>query len=363
MTPTGLRFALADREYGFLDPYVVAEIGVNHEGDLDRAFAMIDSVAEAGGHAAKFQTYKAETLAAKGLSPSYWDRNEESSTSQFELFKKFDRFGPDEYARLAERCAARGVDFISTPFDLDSVGFIAALSPAMKIASADLTNTPLLRKVARTGKPVILSTGASRLDEIATALDTLRAAGAATIALLHCVLNYPTPPAAARLDQIDLLARVFGVDAAIGYSDHVKPAPDGAMPALVAAALRGATVLEKHFTDDKTASGNDHYHAMDGADLARFMAEMATYRTLYGAGPRDISGEAAAIANARRRVILKRAVAAGAPIGEEDLIALRSNQGVEVAHWDAIVGRRAARDLPEGAPLTWADLTAEGAAQ
>lgn len=349
-------FTIGGRAFDYLNPYVIAEIGVNHEGSLDRARRMIDSIADAGGHCAKFQTYKAELLAAKTTSPAYWDRSKEPTGSQFELFQRWDNFGQDEYAALAAHCRDRGIDFMSTPFDLEAVDMLSPLMPVIKVASADLTNVPLLRKVAKTGLPVIMSVGASRPDEIGTAVDELRRSGAESIALLHCVLNYPTPPEKAELSQIDDLHRLFGHLCAIGYSDHVPPSPDGRMPALEFAALRGSVVLEKHFTDDKSAKGNDHYHAMDSSDLARFIADVRLYRTLAGGNAFSLTGQQAAIDNARRRVVAARDLAAGTRLAEDDLIALRSNEGIEIAHWDRVVGSELGRNISAGAPLAWKDL-------
>lgn len=349
-------FEISGRSCSFLAPYVIAEIGVNHEGSLERAKRMIDGVAAGGAHAAKFQTYKAGRLASADSSPAYWDRDEEPVESQFALFRRWDTFGPDEYRTLAAHCENRGIDFLSTPFDLDAVDLLDPLAPAFKIASADVTNIPLLRKVGRTGKPVLMSTGAARLDEIATALQTLNCAGAGPVALLHCVLNYPTAPDKAQLAQISLLSSVFGRECAIGYSDHVKPDPDGAMPALEVAVMLGAIVIEKHFTDNKSAPGNDHYHAMDTADLARFTNRIRDLHTLYGSPLRTLSSEHAAIENARRRIFAARAIAAGETLTEADLVALRSNKGIEVAHWDSVVGRVAARSLAKGAAFSWRDI-------
>lgn len=350
------QFRLQDRALGRLDPYIIAEIGVNHEGDVDRAKRMIDAAAAGGAHAAKFQTYKADKLAAKGSSPAYWDRTKEAADSQHTLFQRWDNFGDNEYKALASHCADAGIDFMSTPFDLEAVDLLAPLMPAIKIASADITNIPLLRKVAGKGLPVILSTGASRFDEIALAVSELRQAGAPSVTLLHCILNYPTPPEKAELAQIPALQQAFGEECAIGYSDHVKPDEDGAMPALEMAVMMGAVVLEKHFTDDKNGVGNDHYHAMDGRDLKVFTDKLKRLREMYGSGRRDLGGQTRAIENARRRIVAARGIAKGETLGESDLIALRSNTGIEIAHWDNVVGRRTAQAVQAGAPLDWRDL-------
>ncbi len=349
-------FEISGRSCTFLAPYLIAEIGVNHEGSLERAKRMIDDAAASGAYAAKFQTYKADSLASADSSPAYWDRDQEPAKSQFALFKRWDTFGADEYRALAAHCERRGIDFLSTPFDIDAVDFLDPLVPAFKIASADITNVPLLRKVGRTGKPVLLSTGAARLDEIATALQTLNCVGSGPVALLHCVLNYPTAPDKAQLSQISLLSSVFGRECAIGYSDHVKPDPDGTMPALEMAVMLGASIIEKHFTDNKRAPGNDHYHAMDADDLGRFVKRLGHLRTFYGSLLRNLSSERAAIENARRRIFAARAIAAGETLTEEHLIALRANKGIEIAHWDSVVGRVAARNIAKGAVFTWRDI-------
>lgn len=343
-----------EREY--CDPYVIAEIGVNHEGSMARAKSMIEAVARAGGHAAKFQTYKADTLASATRSPAYWDTSKEAATSQHALFSRFDSFGESDYRELATHCEAVGVDFLSTPFDLASVDYLAPIMPAIKIASADLTNVPLLRKAARAGKPVILSTGAATHDEVDWALGILEGAGAVEIALLHCVLRYPTPPAHANLRGIEELRKRFGHRAVIGYSDHVAPSAHGDALTLEMGAVMGARVLEKHFTDDRTATGNDHYHAVDEAGLRSFMDRVVAYKEFAGTGTPDIDAQQAAVTNARRRIFVSRDVAAGRPLTEDDLIALRADIGIPVAQWDALVGLPAARDLVAGAPLVLDDL-------
>ncbi|HWK21380.1 MAG TPA: N-acetylneuraminate synthase family protein [Microbacteriaceae bacterium] len=340
----------------YLDPFVIAEIGVNHEGSLERAKSLISSAARAGAHAAKFQTYRAATLASAGNSPAYWDVSKEPTRSQYELFRKYDGFGEEDYAALADHCRSLGIMFMSTPFDLDAVDMLAPLVPAFKIASADLTNIPLLRKVARAGKPVVLSVGASSEEEIDHALRTLEQAGATRIGLLHCVLNYPTSPERANLSAISWLTERFGARALVGYSDHVPPAVDGEMPALEMAAILGARVLEKHFTDDRNASGNDHYHAADEHALRRFTKRIAEYRVMSGPGFPVLEHQSSAMRNARRRIFVTRDLMAGSQLSESDLIALRANVGVEISRWDEVVGRVILRAISAGDPITDDDL-------
>jgi len=351
-----IEFELHGKSFGYLNPYVIAEIGVNHEGSLERAKEMIDQVARAGGHAAKFQTYKAATLAAKTTSPAYWDQTKEATSSQYELFQRWDNFGPAEYAELAAHCVSRGIDFMSTPFDLDAVDMLTPLMPVTKVASADLTNIPLLRRIGSTGRPVVMSCGASSHQEISHSLEVLLEAGAASVTLLHCILNYPTPQPNAQIGQIQVLQELFGDRVAIGYSDHVRPEDDGTVPAVEMAALFGAVVIEKHFTDNKQGVGNDHYHAVDEHDLRAFMDKLAVYRTLYGKREHNLEAQSAAINNARRRIIAARDLPVGHVIAEDDLIALRSNVGIEIAHWDEVVGRVVDSAIAAELPLEWNQL-------
>lgn len=351
-----LDFELAGKTYSHLNPYLIAEIGVNYEGSMARAKAMIEQVARAGGHAAKFQTYKADKLAAKHTSPAYWDTSKEATPSQHELFQRFDAFGPDEYQELAQHCAQVGIDFLSTPFDFDAVDYLAPLMPIIKVASADLTNIPLIRRGGKTGKPLLMSVGAANHDEIKIAIREGLAAGAERVSIMHCVLNYPTPIANAQLSQIKVLQREFGDQVAIGYSDHVAPEVDGSMPALEIAAAYGVTVIEKHFTDNRNGVGNDHYHSMDEAGLKSFTDRLDVYRQLHGDGDLHLETQTAAISNARRRIIATKDLVAGQVISEADLIPLRSNVGITIDRWDEVVGSKLARNVAQDAPIEDADL-------
>lgn len=335
-------------------PYVIAEIGVNHEGSMDQAKRLIALAKQGGADAAKFQSYKADTLASKH-SPSYWDTTKESTRSQYELFQKYDNFGPDDYLALAEHCRQTGIDFLSTPFDDAAIEFLDPIVPFFKIASADLTNIPFLRKIAAKGKPVVLSTGASTLGEIDIAVEALTQAGCTDIALLHCILNYPTDNANAHLRMIEGLKRAYPRNV-IGYSDHTLP--DDAMTSLVAAHLLGAAIIEKHFTHDKTLPGNDHYHAMDQHDLARFVVLAETVHVLLG--PNDhkapIATEAISRKNARRSIVLARDVAVGQQLTAADLTYKRPGTGVSPMHWDEVLNRRTAEALQADHVLQWRDL-------
>ncbi len=317
--------------------YIIAEVGVNHEGDLETAYKLIDAAKDGGADAVKFQTYKAESIAATDA-VAYWDKNEESTESQFELFKKYDSFGKHEYRKLYEYCASKDIHFSSTPFDLEAVEWLDDLVPFFKVASADITNFPLLRAVGRKGKPVLLSTGASSLSEIKKALFELEKSGAEEICLMHCILNYPTEPANANLRMIQGLKKAFP-RYTIGYSDHTRP--DENMLTLTIAAELGAQVIEKHFSLDKSLPGNDHYHSMDKQDLKLFIRNLNYLNLIHGVEDKNfLDSEVPARENARRSLHYGRDVESGEVINESDLISLRPATGISPDQIDNFVGKR-----------------------
>lgn len=336
-----------------LSPYIIAEIGVNHEGSMKLAKRLIDEALAGGAHAAKFQSYKASKIASKN-SPAYWDQTKESTDSQFKLFQKYDGFGEKEYIELAKYCEKVGIHFLSTPFDTEAVDFLAPLMPAFKIASADITNVPLIRKCASQGKPLIISTGAATFPEIEFALNTAVNSGATDISILHCVLNYPTPEENAQLGMINTLKRVFP-NVVIGYSDHVVP--DSTISALEFAMLSGACILEKHFTHDKSLSGNDHYHAMDKDDLKAFSKKQSMYKRLASGSTKDLSKESAARLHARRSIVAKGDIISGSIITEDMIIAKRPAHGISPIHWDEIIGKKVLKDIKDDELISWSDLS------
>jgi N-acetylneuraminate synthase len=275
--------------------------------------------------------------------------------SQHELFKKYDSFGEKEYKNLADHCREIDIDFVSTPFDDAAIEFLDPLVPFFKIASADITNIPLLRKVAGKGKPVVLSTGASTLAEVDMALEALSHSGCSEVGLLHCVLNYPTAYENAHVGMISGLERAYP-ELVIGYSDHTLP--DDTMFVLTLAYLKGARIIEKHFTDDKRLPGNDHYHAMDVNDLRVFRQNIDKIRTVTGSDHKHpLPSEAQSRLHARRSIVLKKDVLRGTALTESMIICKRPSHGISPVHWDAVLGRKAARDLKEDSVLQWEDLT------
>lgn len=344
----------SSRPFGAEDHYVIAEVGVNHEGSLEKAIQLIDAAKLGGADAVKFQTYKAPLIAMKE-SPAYWDTSEEHARTQFELFSRYDALGPSDYERLAAHCARQNIDFMSTPFDLDAVRLLSPLVSVFKVASADITNVPLLRAVGQTGKPVILSTGASEIPEISEAVRQLQGAGAAEVTLLHCILAYPTPEFQANLRMISSLIANFP-DHAIGYSDHTRSVEDN-LPLTLAYGL-GARVFEKHFTLDKTLPGNDHYHSMDLADLRRLVSQLARSKALLGAelAKRSVDAEQLARVYARRGICVVRDLPVGHKVTEADLICLRPVSGVPAESWDRVVGETLSRAVCAGQALNASDL-------
>lgn len=335
-------------------PYIIAEIGVNHEGSIEQAKKLIELAKMGGADAAKFQSYKADNLASRN-SPSYWDTTKEPTKSQHELFQKYDQFNPEDYVTLFKHCKKNKIDFLSTPFDDNSIEFLDPLVPFFKIASADLTNIPFLRRVAEKGKSIVLSTGASTLGEIDTAVNTLEKYGCQDIVLLHCILNYPTPSEQAHLRMIKGLIKSYP-EFIVGYSDHTLP--DGNMTSLVTAYLLGAVVIEKHFTHDKTLPGNDHYHAMDIDDLKRFVELIEKIYTSLGSKTHKmpISTEKISRLNARRSIVLVNNIPKGKELKEDDLTYKRPGTGISPTHWDDVIGMKVNSKLNADHILMWSDL-------
>ena len=336
------------------EPYIIAEIGVNHEGSFEQAVELINLAKEGGADAVKFQSYKAETLASIN-SPAYWDTEEEKTTSQFNLFKKYDKFNFNDYESLAKHCKIIDIDFVSTPFDKESVEYLDKLVPYYKIASADINCIPLLRQVGSKKKSVIISTGCANINEIELAKKTLEDAGAPNVIILHCILNYPTNIKNANLSMITDLKEKFK-DSIIGYSDHTRP--DENMTTLSTAYLLGALIIEKHFTNNKTLPGNDHYHSMDINDLKVFRKNSDQIKQLKGSiyTKQPIKEEVKSRTNARRSIFLKSNLNAGDIIKEEDITFLRPGFGITVDNWDKVIGKRINLDGKSGYMLKWSDI-------
>ena len=329
-------------------PYIIAEAGVNHEGSIEIAKRLIDEAADAGANAVKFQTYKASTLASKD-SPAYWDLTEEPTKSQFELFSKHDKFWKKEMEELKKYCDEVNLEFMSTPFDMESAKFLNDLMDVYKISSSDITNKPFIEYICGFNKPIILSTGAANLIEIQEAVDWIEKYSN-PLALLHCILNYPTLDENANLGMIKGLRKAFPKKI-IGYSDHTLPKK---MKTLEVATLLGAAILEKHFTHDKSLPGNDHYHAMDKNDLKVFCQNLNEIFELLGnfkVGA--INEEILAIKNARRSLVASKVIKKGQIVKVEHLTFKRPANGIGPKFIDEVLGKIAKEDITEDSILNW----------
>ena len=331
---------------------LIAEVGVNYYDiakennitPMEAAKLMIDKAKEAGVHAVKFQTYKAGTLAAKN-SPSYWDTTEETETSQYALFKKFDSFGREEYKELSEYCEKVGIEFFSTAFDIESADYLDEMMEVYKISSSDLNNLPFVEYQAKKGKPMLISVGASNVDEIDTTLELVRKYNDQPLVLMHCVLEYPTPYEHTNLNKIVSLKERYP-DVYIGYSDHTKP--KAGFDVIKTAYNLGATVIEKHYTLNKKLSGNDHYHAMDPEDAATILKEIEKIDMLRGSYElKCLDTELTARSNARRSVVTTRAIAKGEVLTKDMLTFKRPGTGISASKIAEIIGKTAAVDLEE----------------
>lgn len=337
---------------------LIAEIGVNYYDiakklnmtALEAAKLMIKEAKEVGIHAVKFQTYKADTLAAKE-SPSYWDTTEETTTSQHELFKKFDSFSFNEYKKLFEYCNELGIEFLSTAFDIESADYLYDLMDVYKISSSDLNNLPFVEYQSKKGKPILLSVGASNEKEIETTIQVIREHNTKPIVLLHCVLEYPTPFDHANLNRIITLKNKYP-DVIIGYSDHTKPDEDADV--IKTAYNLGALVVEKHFTLDKLLPGNDHYHAMDPQDASKIISGIDFITKLRGSYDiKYLETEITSRKNARRSLVAKCEIKKGDVISSEMLTSKRPGTGISPAEIKKIVGKVANITINEDSILQY----------
>ena len=335
------------------DPYIIAEIGVNHENSLEKAFELINLAKEGGADAVKFQTYKAKKIASVN-SPAYWDLKEVPTETQYKLFKKYDHFNTEDYSKLYKYSVDKNIEFISTCFDLDAVDSLDPMMNFYKIASADITNYPLLRKIASKKKPVILSTGASTKLEINNACIELKKNGVNSISLLHCILNYPTKYEDANLNMIKFLTNNFP-NYVIGLSDHSYP--DKNMNICSMSYVIGARIIEKHFTYDKSLKDNDHFHSMDIHDLKILKKNCLELKKILGKHDKEIlESEKISNKNARRSIVLKKKVLKNETLTNDMLICKRPGTGISPSKIDKIIGLKVIKDLDKDHILDWLDI-------
>lgn len=326
--------------------FVIAEAGVNHNGDLQMARALIDVAVEAGADAVKFQTFNADLLATSDAPKAeYQLQTTGDDESQLEMLRRLE-LSADTHRELQLHCHERGIIFLSTPFDESAADLLDELGvPAFKISSGDLTNSPLLEHVAQKGKPVIISTGMSELSEVIEAVSILNAAGCDNPVLLHCVSNYPANPADVNLRAMQTMRAAF--DVPVGFSDHTT----GTDVSLAAVAL-GACVIEKHFTLDRTLPGPDHRASLEPAELRELVQSIRRVEMALGHGrktPAPSEIETATVA--RRSLVAARNIPAGATLEREMIALRRPGTGLSPSMVETLVGKRARADISPGTLL------------
>ncbi|MGH6946944.1 MAG: N-acetylneuraminate synthase [Kiloniellales bacterium] len=350
---------------------VIAEAGVNHNGDLDRALALVDAAAEAGADVVKFQTFRAEGVASRFADKAdYQKQTTDAAQSQVEMLRALE-LDREAHKSVMARCESRGIEFLSTPFDLDSLAFLVddLKLGRLKIGSGDLTNAPLLLALARGRVPAILSTGMATLEEIREALGVLafgylggdapsRAAFAAAygsadgrrqlakrVTLLHCTTEYPAPHGELNLKAMDAMVEAFGLP--VGFSDHSL-----GTSAAVAAAGRGAVMVEKHLTLDRSLPGPDHRASLEPGELALMTAAIREVEAALGDGIKvPQPSEAKNKPIARKSLIAARPIKAGEPFTAENVTTKRPGSGLPpLLLWD-LLGRTASRDYRADEPI------------
>jgi len=323
---------------------IIAEAGVNHNGSIELARQMVDAAHQCGVDYVKFQTFKAETIANKFAGQAeYQEHNLKKKSSQVEMLRQLE-INFTDFRLLNDYCKEVGIKFMSTPFDLESIDFLAGLEmDYMKVPSGEITNLPYLRKISKTDIPVIMSTGMCRMGEIEDAMDVLYTGGLTTdkITLLHCNTEYPTPMIDVNLRAMDTLRSAFGTK--VGYSDHTK-----GIEVLIAAVAMGASVIEKHFTLDRTLPGPDHVASLEPDELKQMVSSIRNIELAMGHSEKCVSdSERKNIAVARKSIVAAKEIKKGETLSENNLTVKRPGNGISPMMWDSVVGMPAKRDFHE----------------
>ena len=327
--------------------YVVAEAGVNHDGSVEKALSLVDAARQAGADAVKFQMFRAVELASSGAETAQYQKHFRGK-SQRELLAELE-LSHDEFRRVSQHCRERGIEFLATPFGVGDVERLLELDVnAIKLASTDLNNLPLLRRVAETGLPLILSTGAAMADEIHKCVERLATLNVAErTVLLHCVSAYPAPLDAANLRAVATLRFTFGTHS--GFSDHTTDERTGGW-----AVALGARVVEKHLTLDRAAPGPDHAMSLAPDQLARYIANIRDVERALGSGVLGMDPiEADVRAVARKSLVAAHDLAAGSELTSDSLCIKRPGGGVPPDQLDEVLGRRVAVDVGQDTVITW----------
>lgn len=319
--------------------FVIAEAGVNHNGDIEIAKRLVDAAAEAGADAVKFQAFKAEQLVCKDAKKAeYQLATTGKEETQYDMLKKLE-LTAQMHEILMKYCDKKNIMFLSTPFDIESIKLLSELRMQIyKIPSGEITNLPYLQEVGKYHKKTILSTGMSSMDEVKAAVDVLRKAGTNDIILLHCNTQYPTP-----ISDVNLLAMVRmreELGLLTGYSDHTQ-----GIEIPIAAAALGAVVIEKHFTLDKNMEGPDHKASLEPDELKRMIEGIRKVEQGLGDGKKEASkSEKGNIGVVRKSIVAKCAIKAGDLLTEDNLTTKRPGTGINPMRWGEVVGKTADRD-------------------
>jgi len=319
--------------------FIIAEAGVNHNGDLDIARRLIDAATLAGADAVKFQTFKAENLVCKNAQKAeYQMETTDQSESQFDMLKKLE-LSPDMHKQLISHCRKKDIMFLSTPFDVESLHYLVQCNmEIIKIPSGEITNFPYLREVGRTGKRVILSSGMSTLDEVREAVKILKDSGSKEITVLHCNTEYPTPYTDVNLKAMLTIEKELGIP--VGYSDHTQ-----GIEVPIAAVALGATVIEKHFTLNKNMEGPDHKASLEPEELRAMVRAIRNIELVLGDGRKEPSqSEKKNIGIVRKSIVAKHCIRAGEIFTEENLTTKRPGTGISPMYWNEILNQKAKKD-------------------
>lgn len=320
--------------------FIIAEAGVNHNGNMEIAKKLVDVAVMAGADAVKFQTFKAEKLVSRDAGKAaYQMETTDREESQFDMLKKLE-LTPEMHVQLMEYCKQKEIMFLSTPFDIDSLRYLVRLGvDIIKLPSGEITNYPLLREAGRTGKKIILSSGMSTLQEVSDAVQVLKSSGGGDVTVLHCNTEYPTPYADVNLRAMLTLKERLGVPS--GYSDHTQ-----GIEIPIAAAALGAAVIEKHFTLDKNMEGPDHKASLEPEELQQMIRSIRIIESALGDGKKEPSeSEKRNIDIVRKSIIAKCDIEAGELFTEDNLTTKRPGTGISPMRWEEIIGQPAKRQF------------------
>lgn len=321
--------------------YIIAEAGVNHNGSFELACKLVDAAKIAGVDCIKFQTFKSKNLVSHNAQKADYQKNTTGEGSQVDMLKKLE-LSYDEFLALKDYCDKAGICFLSTPFDFESIHFLNSINmPFWKIPSGEMTNYPYLMKIARTGKPVVLSTGMCDMNEIEAAIRVLKDNGTKEIKLLHCNTEYPTPYEDVNLKAMQTIKDVFGYE--VGYSDHTK-----GIEVPVAAVALGATIIEKHFTLERNMKGPDHKASLEPDELAAMVSSIRHIERALGNGDKIPSlSEKKNITVVRKSIVAAKNIKVDEVLTEDNITTKRPGTGISPMRWIEVLGTKAVRDFEE----------------